>query len=341
VSLTGVQRGQGWRTVPTGEGCFQYPAVVRILGLSARRREYVHVGSGTIIGSVENRVLIVATAAHNFEDLGDVLGVRGPPRPPGLPKDKSEDEIPQAVRERLRVGVLLGGRELILRQIVLERAKVLQNRDTALLFVEQPRGLRVGVDVAQLPVNLGNPPTVHETILVAGFGEGELEGVIKQEGKDEGIPSPSRRLIVREGFFRDFGRRTGQLQYALYRHGIPVSSGMSGGPVIHIRYHSDGSCDWCFAALNNISMRVEELRESEEVESFATSPLALWSHEVPLLPEGPLTPETVVPWISFAEAMARGMIHTHGPEVHRVVEYTRRDGMRERKVSSLFLPYRF
>src|SRR5271154_1316756 len=81
MSLTGIERGQGWRALPnTLAG--DLPAVVRYLALDEARNEYRPLGSGAVIGVIDGRWLVTATAAAPFEGVS--LGAPAPAGSSGL-----------------------------------------------------------------------------------------------------------------------------------------------------------------------------------------------------------------------------------------------------------------
>jgi len=135
---------------------------------------------------------------------------------------------------------------------------------------------------------------------------------------------PQRRLLVREGFFADFGTTTGRLHYPLFRHLIPLEAPMMGGPVILQREVEPGQALRTLAAIN--SQDVPQVsgdastRPEREGEGFATHALALYGHEV-LLPSGT--------WIPFLEAVQRGVVNSVGREALRVAQRGDEQGLRQ------------
>jgi hypothetical protein len=95
ATLTGVKPGEGWRPVNTIP---DHPAVVRIHGFDERIGGMRHIGSGFLIGNIQNRWPIVATAAHVIQEMDKVLGLR-PRVPPAL--DIKEAPSGEATRERM------------------------------------------------------------------------------------------------------------------------------------------------------------------------------------------------------------------------------------------------
>jgi hypothetical protein len=302
MSLSGIKRGQGWRALPnTLAG--DIPAVVRYLALDEARHEYRLLGSGSVIGLIDGRWLVTATAAALFE--GVALGAAAPA--PGSGADRRyRFEALQNLRCALTVpernGELLCG----LGGAVISAS--VSQRDTALVFVGLPETLPVSV----LPIDLGPPPSPAETILVAGFAE------VPAERADDGREAPAvpaRRLLVREGFFGDFGTTTGRLHYPLFRHLIPLEPTMMGGPVILHREVEPGQALRTLAAINSQDVPQGSgdpaAQPQREGEGFATHALALYAHEV-LLPSGT--------WIPFLEAVRGGLVRSVGREARRVAQ---------------------
>jgi hypothetical protein len=297
--------------VPPGS----YSAVVRFLARDEKRNEFHHLGSGTIIGRVGDQWAVVASASHVFEDVDELLGL-GPPHLPGFPRDDSPNRrySSEALRH-IVCGVTLhggNGAEVLCPLVAAETSKVISRRDTALAFVALPGELQVAGRLGRLPINLGPPPWHHEAILVAGFGKRDAAVTATRADGSNPMAVPPRDLIVREGFYADFGAMTGRLHYHLVRHLIPCDPGMSGGPVMLVRPDATGA-QWSMMAINNVSMdQPLPLQEHVEGESFATHVLALYSHEVLLLP--------TTEWVPFAEAVKRDIIFSVGSEARGVVE---------------------
>jgi hypothetical protein len=301
MSLSGIERGQGWRALPnTLSG--DLPAVVRYLALDAARNEYRLLGSGAVIGVVDGRWLVTATAAALFEEVA--LGAPAPAGSSGL-EHRYRSEALQNLRCALTVPERNG--ELLCRPAGAVISARVSQRDTALVFVALPDAVPVSV----LPIDLGPPPAAAETILVAGFSAAPA----MRAGAGDAPAVPARRLLVREGFFADFGATTGRLHYPLFRHLIPLEPGMMGGPVILQREVEPGLAQRTLAAVN--SQDVPQVsgdpaqRPEREGEGFATHALALYGHEV-LLPSGT--------WIPFLEAVRRGVVASVGREALRVAQ---------------------
>ncbi len=301
MSLSGIERGQGWRELPnTLAG--DLPAVVRYLAPDAAGKEYRLLGSGTVIGVVDGRWLVTATAAALFEGV-----TLGPPAPGGT-SGLDQRYRPEAL-QNLRCALTVPERngELLCRLAGAVICARVSQRDTALVFIALPETLPVRV----LPIDLGAPPPAAETILVAGFAAAPAE----RAGSDDVPAVPARRLLVREGFFADFGATTGRLHYPLFRHLIPLEPTMMGGPVILQREVQPGQALRTLAAVN--SQDVPQVsgdaaaRPETEGEGFATHALALYAHEV-LLPSGT--------WIPFLEAVRRGVVSSLGREALRVAQ---------------------
>src|SRR5579863_6710629 len=198
MSLSGIQRGQGWRALPnTLAG--DIPAVVRYLALDAARARYRLLGSGAVIGVIDGRWLVTATAAALFE--GVALGAPAPAGGAALDRRYRFEAL-----ENLRCAVTVPERngELLCPLAGAVISAPVSQGDTALVFVGLPEALSVGV----LPIDLGPPPQPAETLLVAGFAE--TPGGRSGDGPDARVV-PARHLLVREGFFGDFGATTGRL----------------------------------------------------------------------------------------------------------------------------------
>ena len=312
MSLTGIRRGQGWRALAnsvTGD----IPAVVRYLAPDAQGAGWRVLGSGTVIGSIEDRWLITATAAALFEAVP-----LAPPEP--MPGAADGDrrygwQALQALRCALTVPARNG--EILCRLGAAAISARVSERDTARVCVGLPEALPVGV----LPIDLGPPPAPEETVLVAGFGLPESAATPDARGADGGPPVPARRLLVREGFFGEFGALTGRLRYPLFRHLIPLEPTMMGGPVIMHRQTQPGAALRTLVAINSQDVPQvngdASLRPEVEGEGFATHVLSLYAQHVPL-PSGT--------WIPFLEAVKRGAVKSFGPEALRVAQRPREHG---------------
>jgi len=80
MSLSGIERGQGWRALPnTLAG--DLPAVVRYLALDESRNAYRLLGSGTVIGVSEGRWLVTATARQSRSNRGRDDSIQISPTP--------------------------------------------------------------------------------------------------------------------------------------------------------------------------------------------------------------------------------------------------------------------
>lgn len=310
MSLSGIERGQGWRALPhTLSG--DLPAVVRYLALDTARNEYRLLGSGAIIGVIEGRWLVTVTAAALFE--GVALGAAAPAGSSGL-EHRYRPEALQNLRCALTDPERNG--EFLCRLAGAVISASVSQRDTALVFIALPEALPVRV----LPIDLGPPPAAAETILVAGFAAAPAE----RAGGGDALAVPARRLLVREGFFADFGATTGRLHYPLFRHLIPLEPTMMGGPVILQREIEPGQAVRTLAAVN--SQDVPQVsgdaaaQPQKEGEGFATHALALYGHEV-LLPSGI--------WIPFLEAVRRGVVSSLGREALRVAQRGGERGLRQ------------
>jgi len=311
MSLSGIERGQGWRTLPnTLSG--DIPAVVRYLALDQARNAYRLLGSGSVIGLIDGRWLVTATAAALFE--GAALGAPAPAASSGLDR-----RYPFEALRNLRCALTVRERsgEILCPLAGAVISATISQRDTALVFVGLPEALPVSV----LPIDLGPPPGAAQTILVAGFAA--AAAVHPHAGDGNELPAvPARHLLVREGFFGDFGATTGRLHYPLFRHLIPLEPTMMGGPVILQREVEPGQAVRTLAAIN--SQDVPQVsgdpgaRPEREGEGFATHALALYSQEV-LLPSGT--------WIPFLEAVRRGVVSSYGVQALRVAQRAGEPGL--------------
>ncbi len=311
MSLSGIVRGQGWRALPnTLAG--DLPAVVRYLALDEARHEYRVLGSGSVIGVLEGRWLVTATAAALFEDVA--LGAAAPSGSAGLDR-RYRFEALQHLRCALTVPERNG--EFLCPLAGAAISARISQRDTALVFVALPEPLPVSV----LPIDLGPPPTAVETLLAAGFA---ASAAVREGAASDAPAVPGRHLLVREGFFGDFGTTTGRLHYPLLRHLIPLEATMLGGPVIVHRETQPGRAVRTLVAIN--SQDVPQVngdpaaQPEREGEGFATHALALYAHEV-LLPSGT--------WIPFLEAVRRGVVSSFGPEALRVAQREGAGGLRQ------------
>ena len=316
MSLSGIKRGQGWRALPNPLAG-DIPAVVRYLALDAARNAYRLLGSGTVIGIIEGRWLVTATAASLFEGAG--LGAPAPASGSGLDRRYRVEAL-----QNLRCAVTVAERngELLCRLAAAVISASISQRDTALVFVGLPEALPVSV----LPIDLGPPPAAAETILVAGFAGAPA---VRPGAGHDGPAVPERRLLVREGFYADFGATTGRLHYPLFRHLIPLEPTMMGGPVILQREVEPGRALRTLAAIN--SQDVPQVNEDpggrpeREGEGFATHALALYGHEV-LLPSGS--------GIAFLEAIRRGLVRSVGQEALRVAQRGGEQGLQQYYIGS-------
>ena len=312
MSLSGIERGQGWRALPNSVAG-DLPAVVRYLALDEARNEYRLLGSGAVIGVIEGRWLVTVTAAALFE--GVALGAPAPAGAAGL-EHRYRPEALTNLRCALTVPQRNG--EFLCRLAGAVISASVGQRDTALVFVALPEALPVSV----LPIDLGPAPAASEAILVAGFAAAPAARAAG-DGKGDAPAVPARQLLVREGFFGDFGATTGRLHYPLFRHLIPLEPTMMGGPVILQREVAPGQALRTLAAVN--SQDVPQVggdpaaQPQREGEGFATHALALYAHEV-LLPSGA--------WIPFLEAVRRGAVASFGREALRVAQRDGEPGVR-------------
>ena len=143
---------------------------------------------------------------------------------------------------------------------------------------------------------------------VLGFGGKQAREQPLTDGP-EGIAMPERHLIVREGFLGGFGPPPiAGLNYDCATVLVPIESGMSGGPVVIYRPTPDGRMKSVVVAISNLDREVHPEPASHpeiEGEMYATAVYALYTHEVPL-PDGT--------WITFRDAIKRGIIETCGPQ---------------------------
>jgi hypothetical protein len=293
MSLTDLRRGEGWREL-SNRIAGDLPAVVRYLRVEEDGGPAELLGSGSIIGNVEGRWLITATAAQVIDGLRlSVGGAAGAERRYGT-------QTLQALR--CAVTIPERGGELVCRVA----AAVAGPRDTALVFLPLPEPTPTLV----LPVDLGPPPAPEEALLVAGFTAAGAA-----QGADARGPAafPERRLLVREGFFADFGSTSRLHPYPLFRHLVPLEPGMIGGPVIVHREQQPGQSLRTLVAINNLDVPmitgVAAQHPEKEGEGLATHVLSLYAHSV-ALPNGS--------WVPFIEAVRRGVVASFGPEATRV-----------------------
>jgi hypothetical protein len=309
---SGVQRGQGWRTVPRFPDDF-LSSVVRFLVRDEKRNVLRLCGSGFIIGNVDGRWLVVATAAHVVDDVDQVLGIRPKPIPAF---DFREPLTVEARRQRLdpaldlaRCMVYLPDRrvEIACPIHAIEVSPDRGLRDTALVFVSLPEPR----PIACMSIDLEPPPGPHEPLLVAGFGDSPSRVVREPDGRE--MEFPTRNLIVREGFLGPLTEGTAQLRYPAFKVLVPTDGGMSGGPVIVQRRVNTSETPpldstgrpidatprhLSVMALNSTDMSPmgedAPSRPDVEGESYATPVVALYTHDV-ALPSGE--------WIPLMEAV--------------------------------------
>lgn len=320
MSLSGIRRGQGWRAL-TNTVAGDIPAVVRYLAPDSQGTGWRVLGSGTVIGSIEDRWLITATAAALFDEVP--LGTPEP-TPAAAASDRRYGwQALQGLRCALSVPARNG--EILCRLGGAVISARVSERDTALVFVGLPEALSVGV----LPVDLGPAPTPEETVLVAGFGLPDSAAAPQARSADSGPVVPARRLLVREGFFGEFGAMTGRLRYPLFRHLIPLEPTMMGGPVLVHRETQPGAALRTLVAINSQDVPQvngdASLCPQVEGEGFATHVLSLYAQHV-LLPSGA--------WIAFLEAVKRGVVRSFGPEARRVAQRPREHGFTQFYVES-------
>lgn len=309
-NLTGIKPGERWRQA-SGLHRGYLPAIVRFLRSDEKDRELRVFGSGTVIGCVQDRWLIVATAGHILHGLG-------PHRPEPFPGLETEEEranrrFPPGALASIRAGVTIWEqqREVYCEIVGAEISEEPHLRDTALVFARLPEG---ATGKAQLmKVDVGPPPFQQFPLLTGGFAE---PGADETQGTAaNGFSVYPRKLILREGFSGGFGPSGGgPLWYDVVKIHIPVAPGMSGGPVIIHRPDPPFRTEPVVVAINNTERELSR-EVSTEPESFATPTIALWRHDVALPPDRT--------WISFKEAVGRGYIATSGAGPHHVVE---RDG---------------
>jgi len=293
MSLTDLRRGEGWREL-SNRVAGDLPAVVRYLRVEEDGKPAQLLGSGSIIGNVGGRWLVTATAAQVIDGLRpSVGGAAGAERRYGT-------ETLKALR--CAVTVPERGGELVCRVA----AAVAGPRDTALVFVPLPQPTPTLV----LPIDLGSPPAPEEALLVAGFSAGADPST---GNGGAAAPIPARRLLVREGFFADFGATSRLHPYPLFRHLVPLEPGMIGGPVIVHREQQPGQSLRTLVAINNLDVPMitgaAAQHPEKEGEGLATHVLSLYAHSV-ASPDGS--------WMPFIEAVRRGVVVSYGPEALRV-----------------------
>jgi hypothetical protein len=328
----GVQRGQGWATLTKMPDAFLC-SVVRFLVRDEKRCALRLCGSGVIIGNVDGRWLVVATAAHVIEDVDQVLGIRPKPIPafdfrePLTVEGRRQRVDPAMDLARCMVYLPDKKAEIACPIHAIEVSPDRGLRDTALVFVSLPQAR----PIACMPIDLEQLPGPYEPVLVAGFGESPTQAVVEPDGRE--MKFPLRNLIVREGFLGPLTEGTAQLRYPAFRLLVPTDGGMSGGPVIIQRRVNTTATPpmdstgrpanatlrrLTVMALNSTDMspmgEKASSRPDIEGESYATPIVALYTHDV-ALPSGE--------WISLFEAVQRKFVSTVGPEASQA-DYLRR-----------------
>ena len=297
-TLTGITPGERWRQAPRLPPGY-LPAIVRFMKVDADAREARAFASGTIIGSLNGRWLVITTAAHVLESNA------AEPRVPGL---ESEEErlsrrFPIDKSINVEIALLEPYRQVICAIAMSEVSPDPRLADTALVFVMLPPEF---TGMAQsMKLDLGPPPWSHFPVMTAGFtGAADGEPWVTSAN---GLRRHRRDLIVREGFLEKYGEGDSWLlKYQVGTIGIPLASGMSGGPTIIYRPEAVGP-EPVLVAINSAS---PDVRPPDLPKGFVTPAICLWRQEV-ALPDGT--------WIPFAEAVGRGIIATSGPHPHHVV----------------------
>jgi hypothetical protein len=157
ATLTGVKPGEGWRPVNTIP---DHPAVVRIHGFDERIGGMRHIGSGFLIGNIQNRWPVVATAAHVIQEMDKVLGLR-PRVPPALDiKEPPSGEVTRQRMDRIRGKIICDvwipsrGTHAGIGVEAVEVCNDPSRRDTALLFMRLPEPTQLHL----LPIDTERAP---------------------------------------------------------------------------------------------------------------------------------------------------------------------------------------
>lgn len=307
-TVTGLQRGQGWREI-RGLERGDLPAVVRFLICDEQNAEIRVLGSGSIIGIIDQDWLVICTASHVLEDIDLSLGLE---RSRGMSHlDTEEDRLnrryDQTMLQYVRCGVWIPelGVEIICPIASTETSKVIRRRDTALVFVRLPP--KAAGKACAIPFDIGPPPMKHIPLFVAGFNR--IRNNVQVAINSPGLATPDRHLILREGFLGGFGRYAA-VDYKVAHILIPIAGGMSGGPVIIYRPMSPFRIQPVTVAIVNSELSLSadaEVPETTEGSGYATPIVALFTHEV-CLPDNT--------WIPFKEAVMRGMLTTFGTRAY-------------------------
>jgi hypothetical protein len=282
--------------------------------LNEARDRFTHLGSGTVIGSIDGWWLIICTASHVIDDIDDIVK-----RDSQLPPALRSDETPQQLRERavraLARGTCFGvlrhpelGREEAYPVNIVETSRDLTRRDTALAFIQ----LRQPTVTRGCAIDLGPPP---DTVLVAGYRYTDRENLMRGRDGRPDVMAPNPSLTIREGILDGF-RESGMLvKYPCFTHRIPIDGGMSGGPMMaqrrvpSILAGVEKAERTIIGISNSADPELRVLHPDRDRESIATGVLALFTHDV-ALPSGQ--------WIHFKEAVNRGYIVTSGAEARCV-----------------------
>jgi hypothetical protein len=315
ATLTGVKPGEGWRPVNTIP---DHPAVVRIHGFDERIGGMRHIGSGFLIGNIQNRWPIVATAAHVIQDMDEVLGLR-PRVPPALDiKEPPSGEVTRQRMDRIRGKIICDvwipsrGTHAGIGVEALEVCNDPSQRDTALLFMR----LREPEQLHLLRIDTERAPEAGDNVLVAGFGK--TDDVQLKFRTGESGPVPKRDITIREGFLGEPRGNTSQMRYPVLTVKIPTDGGMSGGPVISRRsqFYLPGDVPKVETVVGIINSDCSPLGEDAakfpdtEGETYATDIYALVNQEVLMPYENENDPKI---WVPFNRAMGRVIAIYWGP----------------------------
>ena len=308
-TVTGLQRGQGWRPIE-GPEREHFPAVVRFLICDEQKAEIRVLGWGSIIGIIDQDWLIICTASHVLEDIDLSLGLKRRLSHLDTEEDRLNRRYDHAMLQYVRCGVWIPelGMEIICPIASTETSKVIRRRDTALVFVRLPP--EAAGKAHAIPFDIGPPPMMHIPLFVAGFNL--IRNNVQVAINSPGLTIPERHLILREGFLGAFRRCALNVDYDVANILIPIDGGMSGGPVIIYRPMSPFRIQPVIVAIVNSGLELSadsEVPETTEDSGIATPIVALFTHEV-CLPDNT--------WIPFKEAVMRGMLTTFGTRAYHL-----------------------
>ena len=307
VNLTRVQRPE-WRELQNLVDT-DFPWLVRLMVHDKPNGRLVVIGSGSAIGLYKDRWLIVASARHVFENLGKELGHDY--RPPWLSMLASQDEeLEERFDPKLRQLVYCGicavpGGEYICRAYY-DIPRDGKNRDTAVVFVDLPAPIWGKVQL--ISVDVWPPPNAFCPVLVAGFSH-EVVNPRRLPGAPP-VEVGERRPKVREGYIGVFGPRPGAIvRTSVVQVLIQIAPRMSGGGLVIHRWGAVYPQTLrVLVGVVNADRREDGLEASGD--GYCSAAINLWTHEI-LLPDENR-------WIWFYEAMAQGIISTHGAGAHHV-----------------------